>query len=39
MELHPVSGFGTFIVALIAFILGGGFAVETIQKRKRKLKI
>ncbi len=28
--------FGSFVVALIAFIIAGGFAVETVQKRKKK---
>ncbi|MGI0022836.1 MAG: hypothetical protein ACRD9Q_08255 [Nitrososphaeraceae archaeon] len=36
MELPHMSGFGTFIVTLIAFIIAGGFTAETIQKKKRK---
>jgi hypothetical protein len=28
--------FGTLVVALIAFIIAGGFAVETIQKKKER---
>ena len=28
--------FGSFVVALIAFIIAGGFAVETVQKKKEQ---
>lgn len=31
-----MSGFGTFIVVLIASIIAGGFTVEIFQKRKKK---
>lgn len=39
IELALMLEFGTFVVALIAFIIAGGFTVETIQKRKRTYKI